>query len=788
MTKLRAWLSVSLAAAAVSLTSCSGGGGGGTSSPAAPSKLAYAHNPAILPVGLAVVADKPTYAGEVTSWSISPSLPTGLKLNKSDGTISGTPTELAARASYEVTAKGPGGEASVELDLTVARAAAFALAGGLADDTVTVLVLDPESGLPRPWSYSPAPAGQEWPGHMVAHPGGSPLYVVNRDTDNVTVWDFDMSVGRVTPRAVVPTGKRPFSIALHPQSLAAYVTYLEDGAVQAFSIDPLDGGLTPLGAPLPTGQGPDGLAVDPDGRFLYVGNTTSRTLRTFAIDAQTGALSQAGADVPAGEAPLSMTVTRDGRFLYVVNAASSSLFTYSLDALSGLPTLIDELEVGFLPAAVLIEPTGRFLYVAVSGERRVRSYAIDAASGVLKETGAPVVTPVQPSMLATDGTGRFVYVSTTSGSQVSLLAIDPLVGSLSMTGTVRTRDLPLAFTVVTPPKDADPAPRFAYVTNRGSSDISSYVADGEAGRLKPAGSPILTGLQPRGIAVDPWLRYAFTANSGSDDISMFAVDQATGDLTEIGPRVPAGMEPRALAVEPSGRFVYVANQGESSVSSFAIDEQNGALVALGTHTVGKGPIALTVEPTGRFLYVANRDAGTLSALAIDVASGALTPIAADLHVDALPRTIQAHPDGSLVFATFASTGELAVFRVNPQTGALSAGPSAASGSTPTSVAVDPLGRFAFVTNLQPLGVGDLSRFALDPGSDQPTLLGTLLAGVNPIDSALDPSGRFLYVTSEGSDDISVFAVDPSDGSLALVDIEPAGVSPASIVVAGKFGL
>jgi len=57
MTKLRAWISVSLASAALSLTACSGGGGGGSSSPAAPSKLSYAHNPAILPVGLSVVPD-----------------------------------------------------------------------------------------------------------------------------------------------------------------------------------------------------------------------------------------------------------------------------------------------------------------------------------------------------------------------------------------------------------------------------------------------------------------------------------------------------------------------------------------------------------------------------------------------------------------------------------------------------------------------------------------------------------------------------------------------------------
>jgi len=776
-----------LAALALALAACSGGSGG-SKGPLPPGDIVYAHNPAILPVGLETTPDTPTCSGEVTGWSIAPQLPAGLELDGASGTISGTPTELAERSLYTVTARGPGGEAEVDLDLTVARPAAFALAGGLADDTLSVLALDPATGLPRPWSYTPAPPGQEWPGHLMVHPAGSPVYVVNRDSDNLTVWDFDMGAGRLTARGVVATGTKPFSIALHPAGTTAYVTYLGDGAVQAFRVDPADGDLQPLGAPQPTGEGPEGLAVDPQGRFLYVGNTASRSLRTFAIDALSGALSLAGPDVPAGKAPISMTVTRDGRFLYVVNAASQSLFTYALDALNGLPTLTDELVVGFLPASVLIEPTGRFLYVAVSGQNRVRSYAISAETGQLSEVGSAVVTPTQPSVLQTDGTGRFVYASTTSGSQVSVLAIDPLNGALSMAGTIRCRDLPLAFAVVTPPADAQPAPRFAYVTNRASGDVSSYVADGEAGRLKPAGAPILAGMQPRGIAVDPWMRFAYTANSGSDDVSTFAIDPTTGDLTELGPRVPAGSQPQAIVVEPSGRFAYVANLGSASLSAFAIDSQTGALVPTGTRPVGTGPIALAVERTGRFLHVANRDDATLSALSIDVQSGALTPVAPDLHVGALPRSIEAHPDGSLLFATFEGSGDLAVFRVAPQSGELSFGPSTFSGTTPTSVAVDPLGRFAFVTNLQPLGVGDLSRFALEPQTHLPQLLGTQLAGVNPVDAALDPSGRFLYVASEGSDDITVFAVDPLDGDLSLVEIEPAGVSPASIAVAGRFGL
>ena len=66
------------------------------------------------------VATPPTYSGgAVTSWSVSPSLPTGLTLDPSTGAITGTPTDITPSATYTVTAANSGGSTTVDITIEV---------------------------------------------------------------------------------------------------------------------------------------------------------------------------------------------------------------------------------------------------------------------------------------------------------------------------------------------------------------------------------------------------------------------------------------------------------------------------------------------------------------------------------------------------------------------------------------------------------------------------------------------------------------------------------------------
>jgi hypothetical protein len=86
---------------------------------AAPSNLVYPQTTITAIVGQGITPDTPTVTGTVTSFVVSPELPAGLSLNSSTGTISGTPTIVAAQAAYMVTAANSGGSTTSSITIIV---------------------------------------------------------------------------------------------------------------------------------------------------------------------------------------------------------------------------------------------------------------------------------------------------------------------------------------------------------------------------------------------------------------------------------------------------------------------------------------------------------------------------------------------------------------------------------------------------------------------------------------------------------------------------------------------
>ena len=143
------------------LTACGGGGGSGL---APPSGLSYAQPPAFV-INQAITPLMPTVTGQVTSYAVAPALPTGLALDSATGAISGTPTAIAAKSSYTVTARNAGGSTTASVSINVndlAPAIAYSIPYLSYTAGLTAQAIKPTTsgGAIVTWSVSPAlPAG-----------------------------------------------------------------------------------------------------------------------------------------------------------------------------------------------------------------------------------------------------------------------------------------------------------------------------------------------------------------------------------------------------------------------------------------------------------------------------------------------------------------------------------------------------------------------------------------------------------------------------------------------------
>jgi 6-phosphogluconolactonase len=200
--------------------------------------------------------------------------------------------------------------------------------------------------------------------------------------------------------------------------------------------------------------------------------------------------------------------------------------------------------------------------------------------------------------------------------------------------------------------------------------------------------------------------------------------------------------------------------------------------------------ALQAQNAG-FVYVTNGGgisgpgAGSISAYSIDAYTGALLPVPGSPFADPYgPSSIAVDPKGRFAYATNSATDTISAYVMDRTTGALYPVPSSpfpqdpagigGPGEFPRSVAVDPSGKFLFVANYYHQTVRayqidqNTGSLTQAPGSPFP-------AGNNPLSVTVDLSGQFVYVANGyhgGSGSVSAYSIDPNSGSLTPVPGSP----------------
>ena len=177
-----------------------------------------------------------------------------------------------------------------------------------------------------------------------------------------------------------------------------------------------------------------------------------------------------------------------------------------------------------------------------------------------------------------------------------------------------------------------------------------------------------------------------------------------------------------MAVDSTNAFLYSADVFAPQITGYSIAPATGQLTVLGTSPFGTlaAPYAVTAYPTGQYVYVTDTlaipatAAGTVNEYSYD-GTGALTFVQAKT-VGKGPESIAIDPAGKFLYVTNSQDGTVSAFTIDPTTGNLTAvtgspySSSAATTDVPTAAAVDPSSQYLYVANGD---AGTISLFTIN---------------------------------------------------------------------------
>jgi 6-phosphogluconolactonase len=332
--------------------------------------------------------------------------------------------------------------------------------------------------------------------------------------------------------------------------------------------------------------------------------------------------------VPAAGADTSTATPAEpaGRTFVYVGLAGGAVVGFHLDLATGALGRRASVDVGRSPSS-LVRSVERETIVAVDDVTGMAvALAVNGKTGALTPGGRAPAGGPQPSGAAVDATGKYVLVAHPGSGTVSVLAITPD----RMLGSIGSFPAGAGASAVA----LHPANQLAFAANLRASTISQFSFNTGTGILTTKAGPPLAlpaGSGPARLACHPSGRWVYVLDEASDAISVHVYDvdlRALSALSsQIVPTLPEGhargkSRPVDLALGRGGRFLYATNRGDDSVATFAVGADGTLQPAGFTPSGGRGAGPLAVDPSGAYLVVGNQTSKTLAVFRLDPQTGA----------------------------------------------------------------------------------------------------------------------------------------------------------------------
>jgi 6-phosphogluconolactonase (cycloisomerase 2 family) len=228
-------------------------------------------------------------------------------------------------------------------------------------------------------------------------------------------------------------------------------------------------------------------------------------------------------------------------------------------------------------------------------------------------------------------------------------------------------------------------------------------------------------------------------------------------------------------------YLYVTTSGATPgvIDQFAVDYQTGAVVQFGTPVAtGNNPVASIAAPNATTIYVVNKGDSTVQEFAVQSGGGLVSKNTYSTTGNT-PTAVAIDPAGKYLFVTCTyqgtnttGAGALSVFPINTDN-SLGTATNINIGNNPVGVAITAFNPTVYVVDQDPVSPQVLaftlgSSGALTPVTGTTATTG-FASGVQPSAIAEDPTGRYVYVTDRAANQLIGYVVQAGGVLLPMVN-------------------
>jgi 6-phosphogluconolactonase len=196
-------------------------------------------------------------------------------------------------------------------------------------------------------------------------PAGRFLATADLGTDEIQI--FRLANGKLVPTSKASTapGAGPRHIVFHPDGRVLFVINELNATVASFAYDPEKGeigrALQTISTEPPGYSGPKStaeIAIHPSGQFLYASNRGHNSIVGYRIDRPTGKLDVIGYVTEGVVFPRNFAIDPTGTWLYVANQKADTIVQFRIEPSTGELKSTGQVTRSITPVAMVFRPGG----------------------------------------------------------------------------------------------------------------------------------------------------------------------------------------------------------------------------------------------------------------------------------------------------------------------------------------------------------------------------------------------------------------------------------------------